>query len=79
MADERVSCKIRSAAARSEAGEVRVYRLAEGSAEPTEDSVFAEGLNQPYGIAFSPAGDNPEWVYIAESDGLKWFPYKSGA
>lgn len=64
--------------ANSEAGEVLVYRFAEGSAEPTEESVFAEKLNQPYGIAFYPPGENPEWVYIAESDGLKRFAYASG-
>ncbi len=44
---------------------------------PISKTVFVEGLNQPYGIAFYPA-DKPEWVYIAESDGLKRYPYKEG-
>jgi len=65
--------------ANSAANEVRVYRIAEGSAKPTEEGVFAtDKLNQPYGIAFYPPGDNPEWVYVANADGLVRFPYKSG-
>jgi glucose/arabinose dehydrogenase len=63
--------------ANSEAGQVLAYHWAEGATEP-EKHVFTEGLNQPYGIAFYPPGDNPEWVYIAESDGIKRYPYKSG-
>jgi glucose/arabinose dehydrogenase len=65
--------------ANSEANEVRVYRFAEGGATPTEEGVFAsENLNQPYGIAFYPPGDSPEWVYVANADGLVRFPYASG-
>ncbi|HZY50850.1 MAG TPA: sorbosone dehydrogenase family protein, partial [Devosia sp.] len=39
--------------------------------------VFIDGLRQPYGVAFYPAGA-PQWIYIAESDGLKRYPYKDG-
>jgi glucose/arabinose dehydrogenase len=63
--------------ANSEAGQVLVFHWPEGAEEP-EKHVFVDKLNQPYGIAFYPPGDNPEWVYIGESDGLKRFPYKSG-
>jgi glucose/arabinose dehydrogenase len=63
--------------ANSEVGEVLVFHWPEGAEEP-EQHVFVDGLNQPYGIAFYPPGDNPEWIYIAESDGLKRFPYKPG-
>jgi glucose/arabinose dehydrogenase len=60
----------------SEAGQVLAFHWEEGKSEPTK-SVFAEGLNQPYGIAFYPQ-ENPEWIYVAESDGLKRYPYKAG-
>ena len=63
--------------AESGADQVSVYRLAEGSAQPREKSVFASGLNQPYGIAFYPA-ENPQWVYIANTDSVVRFPYKNG-
>jgi glucose/arabinose dehydrogenase len=62
----------------SKANEVHVLRMMDGSATPSENSVFASGLNQPYGIAFYPAGASPEWVYIANADGVVRFPYKNG-
>jgi glucose/arabinose dehydrogenase len=57
---------------------VRVLRVPAGSAKPTKDEVFASGLYQPFGIAFYPLGPNPEWVYIANSDCVVRYPYKSG-
>jgi glucose/arabinose dehydrogenase len=65
--------------AESKANVVRVLRVAPGSAKATTMEVFAaEGLYQPYGIAFYPPGPNPSWVYIANSDGLVRVPYKNG-
>ncbi|MGP2491512.1 PQQ-dependent sugar dehydrogenase [Mesorhizobium sp. PUT5] len=61
----------------SRANQLRVYRLAPGSAKPAEEGVFATGLHQPYGIAFYPA-ENPQWVYVASSDSVVRFPYKEG-
>lgn len=63
--------------AESGADQVSVYRLEDGSAKPAQNSVFAGGLNQPYGIAFHPA-DDPQWVYVANTDSVVRFPYKSG-
>ena len=39
---------------------------------------IASDLNQRFGIAFYPLGPNPEWVYIANSDGVVRYRYKSG-
>jgi glucose/arabinose dehydrogenase len=64
--------------AESAANQVRVYRMTEESAEPAEESVFASGLNKPYGIAFHPPGENPEWIYVANSDSIVRFPYANG-
>ncbi|RRH95113.1 sorbosone dehydrogenase family protein [Mesorhizobium tamadayense] len=61
-----------------EANRIRVYRLAAGSAKPAEKSIFAEDLSQPYGIAFYPPGDKPQWVYVANSDSVVRFPYRDG-
>ena len=63
----------------SKANRVLVYRMADGSAKPEKEGVFAEGLHQPYGIAFYPPGPNPEWVYVANSNSIVRFAYKSGA
>ncbi|TPL93993.1 sorbosone dehydrogenase family protein [Mesorhizobium sp. B2-3-12] len=62
----------------SEANQVRVYRLIKGGAQPAEQGVFAGNLNQPYGIAFYPLGNDPQWVYVANSDSIVRFPYRSG-
>jgi glucose/arabinose dehydrogenase len=59
-------------------GEVRVLRVPAGRAKPEKDMVFASGLKQPFGIAFYPLGPNPQWVYIANSDGVVRFRYKNG-
>ena len=57
---------------------VHVMRIPAGTAKPQTISVFASGLTQPFGIAFYPVGPNPQWVYVANSDGLVRFPYKNG-
>lgn len=64
--------------ANSQAGEVLVYRIPDGATEVDAASVFAAGLNQPYGIAFYPPGDDPEWVYVGNADSIVRFPYGSG-
>ncbi|MEO6012029.1 MAG: PQQ-dependent sugar dehydrogenase [Devosia sp.] len=61
--------------AMSDLGEVKVFHW--GTDGKPEVHTYIKGLNQPYGIRFYPA-DKPEWVYIAESDGLKRYPYKEG-
>jgi len=62
----------------SMANAVHVLRIPPGKAKPSTDAVFASGLFLPFGIAFYPAGPNPEWIYIANANGLVRFPYKSG-
>src|SRR5436309_6674094 len=64
--------------AESNKGEIMVYRgiTKDGKAEQT--STFATGLHQPFGIAFYPVGDNPQWVYIGDTDSVKRFPYHNG-
>jgi glucose/arabinose dehydrogenase len=60
------------------ANQVHVYRLGEGNTKPSGHEVFAADLFQPYGMAFHPAGADPQWVYIANSNSVVRFPYKSG-
>ena len=62
----------------SEANTIRVYRVPSGSARPVKSETYASGLNKPFGIAFYPLGPNPKWVYVANTDGVVRFPYKSG-
>jgi glucose/arabinose dehydrogenase len=41
-------------------------------------SVFATGLRQPFGIAFYPNGEDPQWIYVANTDSVVRFPYNDG-
>jgi glucose/arabinose dehydrogenase len=64
--------------AERESNSVRILRVPSGNAKPEINEVFASGLSQPYGIAFYPLGPNPEWIYIANDDGVVRFRYKTG-
>lgn len=62
----------------SKADQIRVFRIADGSAKPSRAEIFATGLHQPYGIAFYPPGPDPRWIYVANSHSIVRFPYKNG-
>jgi hypothetical protein len=64
--------------AETRAGRLRVLRPGEGGAKVAVDEVYASGLNRPFGIAFFPTGDNPLWIYIANTDSVVRFPYRGG-
>ena len=64
--------------AETNAGRIRVLRTAEGATKPDVNEVFASGLERPFGIAFFPAGDNPQWVYVANAGSVVRFAYRSG-
>ncbi|WJR80467.1 PQQ-dependent sugar dehydrogenase [Bradyrhizobium sp. NP1] len=64
--------------AETRAGRIRVLRQAEGSARLVANEKFAGGLHAPFGIAFFPSGDNPQWVYVANTDSVVRFAYHSG-
>ena len=64
--------------AESESGKIRVFRGVGPDGKPQQTSVFAEGLHQPFGIAFYPVGSDPKYVYIGDTDQIVRFPYKNG-
>jgi glucose/arabinose dehydrogenase len=57
---------------------IRVMRAADGASAPAQDEVFAKSLNGPFGIAFYPAGPNPQWLYIGNNNSVVRFPYRNG-
>ena len=59
-------------------GNIRVLRAADGASKPTVNEIYASGLEEPFGIAFFPSGDNPQWVYVANTDSVVRFPYRAG-
>ena len=57
---------------------IRVLRAADGADAPTENQIFAEGLRGPFGISFYPAGDKPQWIYVANNNSVVRIPYRRG-
>jgi glucose/arabinose dehydrogenase len=62
----------------SKAGKVMVLRGAGTDGKVATTETFASGLDHPFGIAFYPSGDDPKWVYVANTTSVVRFPYKSG-
>jgi glucose/arabinose dehydrogenase len=57
---------------------VMVFRGVGPDGKAKEVSTFADGLSQPFGIQFYPAGPDPKWVYIGNTDSVVRFPYHAG-
>jgi glucose/arabinose dehydrogenase len=64
--------------AESTPGDVVVFHglTADGKAQSKE--TFATGLRLPFGIAFYPAGPNPQYVYVGNTDSVVRFAYQNG-
>jgi glucose/arabinose dehydrogenase len=64
--------------AESSSGQLKVFHGITGDGKPEQVDTFVTGLNQPYGIAFYPPGENPQWVYVGNTDSVVRFSYKNG-
>jgi glucose/arabinose dehydrogenase len=63
----------------SRANQIKVLRDTNGDGKPELTEIFAErDLNKPFGIAFYPPGDDPQFLYVANTDGVIRFPYRNG-
>ena len=59
-------------------GRIRVLRGRDAAGKAQEMEVFAADLSRPFGIAFYPAGPNPQFVYVGNTDSIVRFPYQTG-
>lgn len=59
-------------------GRIRVLRMPDGASTPSTNDIYASGLRQPFGVAFFPHGDNPQWLYVANTDSVVRFAYRNG-
>jgi glucose/arabinose dehydrogenase len=59
-------------------GTVSVYRGIRPEGKAVRAETFVSGLTGPFGIAFYPLGDNPQWLYIGNHNAVVKFPYKNG-
>jgi glucose/arabinose dehydrogenase len=62
----------------SDSGQIKIFRGITKDSKPEQTSTFATGLHEPFGIAFYPPGNNPNWVYVGNTDSVVRFPYKNG-
>jgi glucose/arabinose dehydrogenase len=63
----------------SRANQIKVLRDTNDDGKPDHTEIFAErDLNKPFGIAFYPPGDDPQFLYVANTDGVIRFPYRNG-
>jgi glucose/arabinose dehydrogenase len=64
--------------AENDLGQIKIFRGITKDSKPQQTSTYATGLHEPFGIAFYPPGNNPNWVYIANTNSVVRFPYKNG-
>ena len=63
----------------SRANRIKTLRDTKGSGKPDVVETFVkQGLNKPFGIAFYPPGNEPQFLYVANTDGVIRFPYRNG-
>jgi glucose/arabinose dehydrogenase len=59
------------------AGRIRVFRPAGGDV-PAGSTIFASGLEHPFGVAFYPSAGEPRFVYVATPGQVLRYAYRSG-
>ena len=64
--------------AETAANRIRVLRAVDGADALSENQVFAADLDRPFGIAFYPPGDDPQWIYVATNNSVVRFAYHNG-
>jgi glucose/arabinose dehydrogenase len=58
---------------------IKVLRDTDGDGKPNVTEVFTkEGLKDPFGLAFYPPGPDPQYLYVANTNGVVRLPYRNG-
>jgi hypothetical protein len=60
------------------ANRIRLLRAADGAEAPSENLIFADHLDRPFGLAFYPLGGHPQWLYVANNNSVVRFAYHDG-
>ena len=63
----------------SRENKIKVLRDSDGNGKPDVTETFADsGMSKPFGIAFYPPGPDPQFLYVANTNGVVRFPYRNG-
>lgn len=64
--------------AESGANRISVLRPTADGSGVVQKQIFADGLHQPFGMAFYPAGAHPHYLYVGDTDEIIRIPYHNG-
>jgi glucose/arabinose dehydrogenase/cytochrome c2 len=59
-------------------GRVSVLHPSPDGARAASVDVYLQGLRQPFGLAFYPDADHPQWLYVAETNRVTRYAYRVG-
>ena len=59
-------------------GRVSVLHPTPDGRRAGDTSVYLKGLNRPFGLAFYPNAENPQWLYVAETNRVTRYAYHVG-
>jgi glucose/arabinose dehydrogenase len=57
---------------------IRLLRDADCDGKAEVSEIFATGLSRPFGLAFYPAGPDPGFLYVGNTDSVVRFAYQNG-
>jgi hypothetical protein len=60
------------------AGRVTVLHPSSDGGSVAGTDVYLQGLKQPFGLAFYPNAQNPQWLYVAETNRVTRYAYQVG-
>jgi glucose/arabinose dehydrogenase/cytochrome c2 len=60
------------------AGRVTVLHPSSDGSRVAGTDVYLQGLKQPFGLAFYPSAQNPQWLYVAETNRVTRYAYQVG-
>ena len=64
--------------AETQSGRIKTLHLSPDNKSVAKTEIFAQGLVLPTGMAFYPNATNPQWLYVAETNRVVRYAYKSG-
>ena len=62
----------------TQAGRITLLHPSADGASSSRSEVFVEGLRQPFGLALYPDAQQPKWLYVAETNRVVRYAYKTG-
>ena len=60
------------------AGRVSILHASADGVRAAGADVFQQGLQEPFGMAFYPNSTDPRWLYLAETNRVIRYPYRTG-